>query len=75
LKNLAPPATLRSDATNVDKEVFKIKITEFVKLQNKLQANFESAYTLLLGHCNELTLTQLQGLSKWKATNDAPNLI
>jgi len=52
-----------------------MEISEFIKSQNKLRANLESAYTLLLGKCTEITQTHLQGLRKWETVNGALDAI
>ena len=61
MKKIDPPACLEADASDVEKEIFKVDVSEYVKRCNRLRANLESEFTLILGHYTELTRMQLEG--------------
>ena len=63
------------DATDVDKDIFKVEVSEYVKIRNRLQANIQKSYTLIIGQCTELTRMQLEGFPEWEATDDIYNVI
>ena len=58
------------DATDVDKDIFKVEVSEYVKIRNRLQDNIQKSYTLIIGQCTELTRMQLEGIPDWGATDD-----
>ena len=66
---------METNATDVDKEIFKFDVSDYVNHQNRLRANLESDFTLILGHCTELTQMQLEGLPTWEAMDDSSDII
>ena len=50
------------NATDVDKDIFNVEISEYVKRPNRLRANLENSYTLILVRCTEITHMHLEGL-------------
>ena len=75
MKTLDHPSSMGEDATDTEKEVFKVEVYEYVKFRNILKANLEKSYKLILGQCTDLTYMQLEGLQDWEATNDTSNVI
>ena len=59
----------------MENDIFKVEVSEYVKRCNRLQANLEESYTLILGQCNELTRMQLEGVTEWEATYDIYDVI
>ena len=74
-KTIDPPAGLATNATDVDKENFKVDVSKYVKRRNRLRANPESAFTFILGQCTKLTRMQLEGLPTWEAVDDSSDMI
>ena len=62
MKTIKPPAGLAADATDVENEIFKVGVLGYVKQRNRLRANLEWAFTLILGQCTELTWMQMEGI-------------
>ena len=63
------------DDTDMDREIFKVEVSENVKRCNRLQDNLEKTYTLILGQCNKITHMQLEGLPELEATDDVSDVI
>ena len=61
--------------TDVDKESFKMKVLGYVKRRNRLRANLEKIYTLILGQITEPTRMKLEGLLDWGGTYDVSGAI
>ena len=47
-----------------------MEVYKYVKRRNRLQANLEKSYALILGQCTELTHMKLEGLPEWESTYD-----
>ena len=75
LNTLVPPASLETSTTDVDKEIFKVEVSRYMKRRNRQRANLESAFTLILGQCTDLTCMQLEGLPNWDAVDDGSDVI
>ena len=75
MKTLDHPSSMGENATDTEKEVFKVEVYEYVKFRNILKANLEKSYKLILGQCTDITRTKLKGLPDWEATNDTFNVI
>ena len=60
-----PLEIIATNSTDIDKEIFNVNVSEYVKCCNRLRSNLESAFNLFLGQCTELTLVQLEGLPTW----------
>ena len=58
-KMIEPLEILATGATEIDRDIFKVNVSEYVNLRNRLRANLESEFTLILGQCNKLTRMQL----------------
>ena len=63
------------NATDANKENFKVNVSEYVKYQNRLRENIDSNFTLILGQCNELTRMQLEGIPTCEAVDDISDVI
>ena len=75
MQTIDPPASLAADASDMEKGIFKVDVSEYVKRCNRLRANLESAFTLILGQCNDITPVQLEGLLNWEAMDHASEVI
>ena len=75
IKTIPPPSRMGKDATDVDNDVFKVEVSEYVKHSDRLRANLDKRYTLILGQCNELTCMHIEGLPEWGATYDISYVI
>ena len=62
---------MRGDPTDVDKEFFKVEVSEYAKHRNRLWVNLYKSYTLVLLKCTKIARMQLEGLQYWEATNDS----
>ena len=69
------PLIIGEDATGMNKAIFKVEVSEYVKSCNMLQANVEKSYKLVLRQCTELTRMQLEGIPDWGATDDISDVI
>ena len=58
-KTTPPPSSMGEYATDMDKEIFKVEVSDYVKCCNRMQDNLEKSYTLILGQCTALTHTQI----------------
>ena len=74
-KTIKPPASLETNATDVDKEIFKFDVYDYVNHQNRLRANLESDFTLILCQCTGLTQMKIEGLPTWEAMDDSSDII
>ena len=63
------------NATDVNKENFKVNVFEYVKCQNRLRENLDSDFTLILGQCNKLIQMQLEGIPTCEAVDDISDVI
>ena len=70
MKTITPPSRIGVGATDLEKYIFKVEVSECVKRRNRLQDNLEKRYTLILGQCTELNHMNLEGLPEWEATYD-----
>lgn len=55
----APPSILGEDATDMDKEFFKVEVSEYVKRRNRLQSGLKKSYKLVLGQCTNTISMQI----------------
>ena len=60
MKTIDTLESILADAPDVEKEIFKVDVLEYVKRRNRLRANLESELTLIMGQCNKLTRIQLE---------------
>ena len=49
MKTIPPPSSMGEDVTDVDKDILNVEVSEYVNRRNRLQANLEKSYTLILG--------------------------
>ena len=66
---------METNATDVDKEIFKFDVYDYVNHQNRLRANLESDFTLILCQCTGLTQMKIEGLPTWEAMDDSSDII
>ena len=48
MKTNPPPLSMGEDATEADKEIFKMEVSEYAKRRNRLRSNLGKIYTLIL---------------------------
>ena len=66
---------MEEDSTDVDKDIFKVKVSKYVTRCNRLRANLEESYTLVLGKCTDINRIKLEGLPEWETTYDNYDVI
>ena len=49
MKTITPPSRIGVGATDLEKYIFKVEVSECVKRRNRLQDNLEKRYKLILG--------------------------
>jgi hypothetical protein len=69
------PADIPTDASATYKRVWERCVDEFVKRDNGLTANLETALSLLMGQCTEFTRANIDALKDWKGIKDIFDLI
>jgi hypothetical protein len=69
------PADISTDASATNKRVWECRVDEFVKHDNCLTANLETAFSLVMGQCTEFIRTKLDALKDWKGIKDSFDLI
>ena len=74
-KTTEPPSSLATNATDVDKDFFKVDVSKYIKRRNRPRENLESSFTLILGKCNKLTQIKLEVLTTWEAVDDRSDVI
>ena len=55
------------DATDAEKELFKVELYEYLKHHKILRYNLEKSYTLILVQCTDITCMQLKEMLDWEA--------
>ena len=55
--------------------IFKVNVSKYAKRRNRLRANLESDFTLILSQCTELTGMKLELLSTWEAVDYSSDVI
>ena len=75
MKTIEPPASLAASATDFEKEIFKVDVSEYVNKYNSLIENLELVFTLILGQCTKITRIHLEGLPTWEAMGDRSDVI
>ena len=49
MNTIPSPSSMVEDAIYMDKDIFKVEVSEYVKQNNRLQANLDKSYRLILG--------------------------
>ena len=75
MKTIDTLESISADAPDVEKEIFKVDVLEYVKRRNRLRVNLESELTLIMGQCTKLTRMQLEVLLTWESVDDISNVI
>ena len=75
MKTIDTLESILADAPDVEKEIFKVDVLEYVKRRNRLRVNLESELTLIMGQCTKLTRMQLEVLLTWESVDDISNVI
>ena len=68
----------RDQVSYLDSEIFKQKMSAWVKCNGTLDSNLQMCYSLLLGQCTELLNNQLKSSTRWDtimANQDVMGLI
>jgi hypothetical protein len=69
------PKDVAADAGATDKRIWERRVDEYVKCENKLAANCETVFSLILGQCSEYMRANLEGLGSYEKMNDGFDMI
>ena len=64
--------------TDLQREIFKQDVAEYIKARNKLHTNLVALYEVIWGQCSKSMKTKLQGLSEYetiKSSKDCAALL
>ena len=72
------PAPLDSNATELDKQIFNLRLKKYVDREDTLMANMRALFAVIWGQCSTTMTTKLkmhEDLSIWKNKTDCAALL
>jgi hypothetical protein len=69
------PKDVAADAGATDKRIWERRVDEYVKRKNKIAANCETVFSLILGQCSEYMRAKREGLGSYETTKYSFDMI
>ena len=76
--SVSQPAALDPTASELDKQIFNLRLKKFVDHEDTLMANMHALFAVIWGQCSATMTTKLEthlDLSTWKAAADCASLL